>query len=195
MTRSSCYFCNENNDNMLEEHHVVPRRFGGSDADENLVTVCASCHNGLESLYDSRFYDKLDVEKQSSTEEGLKSFDEKHPFIWAVRSYCMDKANGYTKTADSSDRYKVVCDVGYFRKGWQKHVSGLSDKKIVERLQSDEANRCGLWRFSRREKASVEADRVIFELRYSASRDNFIDGNAVRDYDDNELAYSTWGNA
>jgi len=113
MTRESCYFCNEDNVDMLEEHHVVPRRFGGSDDDENLVTVCASCHNGLESLYDSRFYDELDVEKQSSKQEGLKSFDEKHPFIWAVRSYCDENSVDYSRRMYSSDVYAKDCSVGF----------------------------------------------------------------------------------
>lgn len=61
----SCYFCNETE--CLEEHHIVPRRFDGSDKEENLVQVCPSCHRKLESLYDKRFYQSLGVRKGNSS--------------------------------------------------------------------------------------------------------------------------------
>jgi len=61
-----CYFCTETE--RLEEHHIVPRRFDGSDSDENTVTVCPTCHSKLESLYDSRFYSELGVEPQQNRE-------------------------------------------------------------------------------------------------------------------------------
>ena len=28
----------------LEVHHVIPLSFGGTNADENLITLCRSCH-------------------------------------------------------------------------------------------------------------------------------------------------------
>ena len=52
-----CFFCDEAE--ALDRHHVVPRRHGGSDDEENLVTVCPNCHRKLETLYDSRFYDEV----------------------------------------------------------------------------------------------------------------------------------------
>lgn len=55
--RDDCYFCDETE--CLESHHVVPRRFDGSDKEENLVTVCPTCHRKLEGLYDKRFYNEL----------------------------------------------------------------------------------------------------------------------------------------
>ena len=54
-----CYFCDESE--ALDRHHVVPRRHGGSDDEENLVTVCPNCHRKLETLYDSRFYNEVGV--------------------------------------------------------------------------------------------------------------------------------------
>lgn len=59
---SECYFCPETE--RLEQHHIVPRRFGGSDNTENLVTVCPTCHSKLESLYNKRFYQQLGVDCQ-----------------------------------------------------------------------------------------------------------------------------------
>lgn len=34
----------------LQVHHIVPRRFGGTHAPENLITVCRSCHGTVESV-------------------------------------------------------------------------------------------------------------------------------------------------
>lgn len=180
MSRVSCYFCNENNEHMLEEHHVVPRRFGGSDADENLVTVCASCHNGLESLYDSRFYDELDVEKRSLKQEGLKSFDEKHPFIWVVKSHCTKHADSSSLGPDrvsAPEKYSKKCSVRFFRNKFSDYVSDFSDKKIVRKLQSDDALHCG-FSFRRLETESVESDDVVFRLFYSSGDDDFVDGSS-----------------
>jgi hypothetical protein len=53
--REDCYFCDESDD-VLETHHIVPRRHGGSDDGHNLVDVCPTCHQKLERLYDDRFY-------------------------------------------------------------------------------------------------------------------------------------------
>ena len=55
-----CYFCGDDSD-VLERHHVVPKRHGGSDKPENLVTVCPTCHRKLERLHGQRFYDQLGV--------------------------------------------------------------------------------------------------------------------------------------
>lgn len=64
---SECYFCDEQF--VLERHHVVPRRFGGSDSDENLVTVCPTCHEKLEKLYDKRFYEGVGADRPAGGED------------------------------------------------------------------------------------------------------------------------------
>jgi len=66
--RVTCYFRLSEERQILEEHHIVPRRFDGSDDDENLVRVCPTCHQKLERLYDDRFYDELGVESSDSGE-------------------------------------------------------------------------------------------------------------------------------
>jgi hypothetical protein len=63
--RDDCYFCGDESD-VLESHHLVPRRYNGSDKDRNLVTVCPTCHQKLERLYDKRFYQSLGM---SETDE------------------------------------------------------------------------------------------------------------------------------
>ena len=59
--RETCYFCSS--DQELERHHIFPRRYGGGDVPENLVDVCPECHLKLEQLYDSRFWDRLEISK------------------------------------------------------------------------------------------------------------------------------------
>lgn len=66
--QNQCFICGDQRQNSLEQHHIVPQRFDGSDDDENLVTLCASCHAAIEKLYDRRFYDKLGVEKPVASE-------------------------------------------------------------------------------------------------------------------------------
>ena len=60
--RERCYFCPE--DRNLDEHHIVPQRFGGSDSAVNVVTVCERCHDKLERLYDKRFYQHFNIEDE-----------------------------------------------------------------------------------------------------------------------------------
>ncbi|KKM93237.1 hypothetical protein LCGC14_1210440 [marine sediment metagenome] len=37
-------------------HHIVPRSHGGTDEDSNLIDVCLSCHDELETLADKGIY-------------------------------------------------------------------------------------------------------------------------------------------
>jgi len=57
MSETECHFCDETE--ALDRHHIVPQRHGGSDDEENLVTVCPNCHRKLETLYDKRFYNEV----------------------------------------------------------------------------------------------------------------------------------------
>jgi len=57
MVEKSCYFCSEFE--VLEEHHLVPRRYGGSDRKDNLVTLCPTCHSKVEGLYDDELFGKM----------------------------------------------------------------------------------------------------------------------------------------
>jgi len=43
-----CKFCDrggKQSDYILEVHHIIWRRYGGSDRPENLMTVCTYCHD------------------------------------------------------------------------------------------------------------------------------------------------------
>jgi len=59
MSDESCFVCGESNSVVLQRHHIVPRRYAGSDGDENLVTLCANCHVALERIYTDEVFTKL----------------------------------------------------------------------------------------------------------------------------------------
>jgi len=52
-----CHFCKRNVHEVCNEvgggntlHHIIPKRFGGKDEPENLITICCYCHQKLEIL-------------------------------------------------------------------------------------------------------------------------------------------------
>lgn len=59
--REDCYICGFSGQHLLEKHHIVPRRLGGTNDDVNLVHLCPTCHRALERLYSRRFYTALGV--------------------------------------------------------------------------------------------------------------------------------------
>lgn len=65
----TCYFCPESNSAAIEEHHLVPQRFNGSDEPENTVNLCGSCHDKIEDLYDDAFYERLGIAVEEAKQE------------------------------------------------------------------------------------------------------------------------------
>ena len=56
-----CMECGRSN-TVLEAHHIRPKRSGGSDTLDNLITLCGKCHQkteGVEEQYMQRYYDML----------------------------------------------------------------------------------------------------------------------------------------
>lgn len=66
--RDTCYFCGAFGG--VEEHHVIPQRFGGPDKPENIVGLCGTCHDKLERLYDTSFYEFFGIDD----EQGKRRF-------------------------------------------------------------------------------------------------------------------------
>jgi hypothetical protein len=65
--QDACYFCGQKE--SIEEHHILPQRFDGSDRKSNTVNLCHSCHWKLERLYNKDFWDAIGVEDPRSTKE------------------------------------------------------------------------------------------------------------------------------
>lgn len=57
--RDDCFICGGGDRALLERHHIVPVRYGGSDEPPNVVEVCPTCHSAIEKLYNARFYEEL----------------------------------------------------------------------------------------------------------------------------------------
>ena len=55
-TKETCYICDFGNSELIQSHHVIPRRKNGLDADHNLVSACPTCHEALENIYDDEFW-------------------------------------------------------------------------------------------------------------------------------------------
>ena len=78
-----CFVCDDSNPNRLQEHHIVPRAYGGSDSDVNVVDLCAGCHQAIEKMYDRRFYRELGVDLESAKRpvdemDGIETYGVSH---------------------------------------------------------------------------------------------------------------------
>lgn len=62
-SNESCFICGCTQDHKLEDHHIIPRRFGGEDTQENTITVCGNCHRSLEAIYTDRVWQQFAVDQ------------------------------------------------------------------------------------------------------------------------------------
>jgi len=53
-----CQVCGHHFPKSMNCHHLIPRRYGGSDDDDNVVILCANCHTAIEQLYNRSFWEK-----------------------------------------------------------------------------------------------------------------------------------------
>ena len=64
----TCYICGHGNPDVIQGHHIIPRRYDGTDEGRNIVDLCPSCHDAIERIYDDSFFEELGVEKVSRTD-------------------------------------------------------------------------------------------------------------------------------
>lgn len=68
--KEECRICGEERkEEQMLRHRLIPKRFGGSDDEKNVVNVCANCHRTLRKVYDNRFWSRVETNYQ------LDSFD------------------------------------------------------------------------------------------------------------------------
>lgn len=97
---NGCYICGESNPEVIQEHHIVPKRHNGSDKKENLVNLCANCHQAVEKIYDKKFYDKIGMNKK---ENGYEKFQfEKVPSIYLAGKMDWEYGRGEGITSEDS---------------------------------------------------------------------------------------------
>jgi hypothetical protein len=107
---TACEFCG---DEAAHEHHIVPQRFGGPDTDENLLPVCASCHQTLENAYDERFFSWFGISDESEYRWRYKSCsfpdcDQGADRLVVIAGAVIDRYGAVE--AVPNDRKQPVCD-------------------------------------------------------------------------------------
>jgi len=55
--KETCHFCQESN--VLECHHIIPKRLGGSNDSKNILVLCPTCHAKIEKIYDDSFFERI----------------------------------------------------------------------------------------------------------------------------------------
>lgn len=72
--KNHCHFCKEDNKEVLDQHHIVPKRLSGSNGSHNLVKVCRNCHGKLEQLYDAETFSMIahQIKESKSQEQKLR---------------------------------------------------------------------------------------------------------------------------
>ena len=94
----TCYICGHRNAEVLEHHHIIPRRFGGSDESTNLLAVCPNCHQSLERIYDNEFFERLGARRPDEPPTPTGECE------WRT---CTAEATHYI---EEGDRQLFVCD-------------------------------------------------------------------------------------
>jgi len=112
-----CQICGDHRPRAMEQHHILPRRFGGSDGGENTVTLCASCHNAVESIYDKSFWAAVGL-RPSPDQDPLEEYID--------RRLDLNPSHPPTPKARLYEQYEEWCENG--------NVDPVSQHKFTKRL-------------------------------------------------------------
>lgn len=113
-----CFICAEDNPHVLEEHHIIPRRHGGTDGPDNLVTLCANCHSAIEKLYDDDVFRKLGAAPVTTAGER--------------RSTVQQAKDAVAQFLDECDRIAVGVEGWATKRAVRELYSSWSDRNGVE---------------------------------------------------------------
>ena len=102
----------------MEEHHILPRRFGGGDHEENLVALCASCHRAVENIYDKQFWTSVGLRPSS----GSNTVEE-----FVDRRLSFDETYDATPKGDVYEWYAEWCRAG--------DIEPVSQHKFTKKLK------------------------------------------------------------
>lgn len=76
---AACEICGA--DNNIETHHIIPRRYDGSDCEDNLVDLCRQCHRAIEEIYTDDVWDDINLSMQWDASESPAAADK----LWKER--------------------------------------------------------------------------------------------------------------
>lgn len=142
-----CFICGEDSQERLQTHHIVPRRYGGSDNPENLVTLCAGCHQAIEHLYDDAFYHRLKIKSSDFPIDDLEfdglSVDEKQSPDRRLdprnAHVTMTQSDGFpiVESANSPDEYDEI-HCGYCSTKFESHQHAQAARHLRVKHRIDD---------------------------------------------------------
>ena len=62
--KGTCQICGSMDHEKFAVHHIIPRRLGGEDTEDNLTYLCNSCHHKLHQAIIKAIIDSVPKEKQ-----------------------------------------------------------------------------------------------------------------------------------
>lgn len=129
MRLNFCVLCGSTDN--LEHHHVVPKSLGGSDNEDNLLTLCAKHHMQLHNISSNRIHSSelIRVAKAKNRDAGL--FLGGHvPFGYTIKS---------GKMVENSREQRIIAEMRDLRsKGvsLRKLADWLYDKHKIKKSHS-----------------------------------------------------------
>lgn len=147
---TQCQICGHTNPDVLETHHKLPQRHGGPDDPENLVSLCGSCHNAIERIYDDGFFqqlfDQVGYEVEKSDADTLGREVDAH--LSPDREFPDDPVHATTENITSDDGLRLV-DAGVFsweeleRGGYTSLMEGEDWEEYKERAKQEDLDKHG----------------------------------------------------
>lgn len=150
---NTCFICGEDNPVVLEEHHIIPRRHGGSDNEENLVTLCANCHKAVEKIYDDEFYKQIGFYSPDKPTPENATFEDYVTMVNAfIESRVVKDPNASTATAEVYKEFQNFAEANSYR--------AIPDRAMFGRALS----------------SSNKIDAQTRQIRSDGGRDRVYDG-------------------
>lgn len=114
-----CVACG--NTGNLAQHHLIPRSLGGSDAPDNMLTLCGSCHAKVHEVRANWNHAEL-------TRQAMRRKQAKGEKIGAV-------PYSYTLAADGVNLLPDPVEQDVIAQARELHASGMSLRKVAAELQ------------------------------------------------------------
>lgn len=114
-------------DRGLSAHHITPRREGGADTLENLITVCQSCHTTLENIEGGSLSDNTTTRDPVDGRDEDGRFSEKR-----TDSEVLDAVQSHAPaaTSDVADELDVTRQAADYRLRRLQEEDRVANKKI-----------------------------------------------------------------
>lgn len=142
-----CRFCGmtenehlDEHDRSLDVHHVIPREDGGTDRTKNLVTLCRSCHQTLESLHGQAMSEVISAEDYSEDlqqftktwNEYWETYDQYNQALWAF--------------ADSNPVFRD--EFAIYNDPFEKDVPAVQSRTLEEYADEADGEITSEWEFA-----------------------------------------------